>query len=361
MPHLSHDSPLAALALSLRRDPRELTAAEASVAVDELANPTGDEETKAGFLLALRAKGETAGELAAFAAAMLARAGDPGIDPARLPGPALDVCGTGGDRLDLFNISTAAMFILAAGGATVLKHGNRAVTSRSGGADVLAALGVPLTLAPERARAAAEELGVCFLFAPDWHPAFRAIAPVRRRLAALGQGSVFNLLGPLLNPARPAHQLAGVFAEPFVEIYARAFAALGRRRAWAVHGRVHPDDPHAGGMDEVSPLAQTFLGRSEEGAVSLGTLHPEDFGLSRGPGPLDALRGGMPAENARLLAGILRGEIRDVRRDAVLLNAAAGFIVAGLVPDPPDALEHARAQIASGAAWRRLEALREFR
>ena len=184
---------------------------------------------------------------------------DPGVDPARLPGPLLDVCGTGGDRLDLFNVSTTAAFVLAAGGAAVAKHGNRGVSSRSGGADVLAALGVPLDRDPADARRDLETHGLCFLLAPRYHPAFAAVAPVRRALAAEGVSTVFNLLGPLLNPVRPARQLVGVFEERLTGTFAQVFRELGRARAWAVHG----DAGGGRGMDEFSTLGPTAVAACE--------------------------------------------------------------------------------------------------
>ena len=304
----------------------ELTPAEIDGAVAALTDEREPDAAKAAFLRALRAKGETPAEIAGFARALLERAVDPQIDPARLPGPAIDVCGTGGDQLHLFNVSTTVALVLAAGGACVVKHGNRAVTSRSGGADVLAALGVPLDLTPEGLRRSVETTGFGFLFAPQYHPAFKAIAPVRRQLAAEGVSTIFNLLGPLLNPARPAHQLVGVYPGERLETYAEVLRQLGRRSAWAVHG--------AGGMDELSTLGETRVCRFDAGAGDGGmvraTVTPEEAGLPRATG-LDELRGGTADENARALVGLLSGEIGGARRDIVLLNAAAGFVVAGLV------------------------------
>ncbi len=321
----------------------ELLPAQVETAVAALTDEREPEAGKAAFLRALRAKGETPGEIAGFARAMLTRAVDPGIDPDRMPGPMIDVCGTGGDQLHLFNISTTVAFVLAGGGACVVKHGNRAITSKSGGADVLAALGVPLDLTSERLRDALEMTGFGFLFAPRYHPAFKAIAPVRRQLAAEGVSTIFNLLGPMLNPARPAYQLVGVYDGALLPTYAEVLRQIGRRSAWAVHG--------AGGMDELSTLGESqvcrFVGAG--GPVHAETITPEDAGLPR-VASLDELRGGNAEENARVLTGILSGQIGGARRDVVLLNAAAAFVAAGLASGLTVGVERAAEAIDSGRA-----------
>jgi anthranilate phosphoribosyltransferase len=344
----------------LRKFTEQLQSTRADLTVDEiravvpaLLSTDHANDEKAAFLLALRRKGEVASEISAFVEALLERAVDPGIDPATLGGPLIDPCGTGGDSLDLFNVSTAAMFLLAAGGACVIKHGNRAITSRSGGADVLEELGLPIRLPPAELRESLRRHGFGFAFAPDYHPAFQAIAPVRRLLAERGERSVFNLLGPLLNPARPAYQLTGVFAPELVPVFAEVLAKLGRIRAWALHGRVDA----ARGMDEISPVGATSLGRCEGVVVTHGHIDPSEFGLPAA-GSIEALRGGGPPENARIILGILRGEITDARRDFVLMNAAAGFVVAGLAPSLARGVELGLAQIADGRALAKLEAAR---
>lgn len=321
----------------------DLTPAQIETAVAALTDERQPDAAKADFLRALRAKGETPAEIAGFAQALLTRAVDPGVDPARMPGPMIDVCGTGGDQLGLFNVSTTVALILAAGGACVVKHGNRAVTSKSGGADVLAALGVPLDLPPAALRESLAATGFGFLFAPQYHPAFKAIAPVRRALAAEGIGTIFNLLGPLLNPARPAHQLVGIFMAGLTGTYAEVLRQIGRRCAWVVHG--------AGGMDELSTLGESAVSRFAPGerAAIHETVTPEQAGLARCD-DLDALRGGGVEENACLLTGLLNGEVRGARLDLVLLNAAAGFVVAGLAETLAHGVEHARAQIADRRA-----------
>ena len=294
----------------------ELSGSQIERAVAALIDPRESDVSKATFLRALRDKGETPAEIAGFAAALLARAVDPEIDPARLPGPMLDVCGTGGDRLHLFNVSTTASFILAAGGAVVVKHGNRAITSKSGGSDVLAALGIPLDLVPADLRVQLETVGIGFMSAPQYHPAFAAVAGVRRQLAAEGTSTIFNLLGPLLNPARPAHQVVGVFSPGLTPVFADVLRQLGRRRAWAVHG--------AGGMDELSTLGATQVSLCERATgkrADTFSVEPEAAGLPRVAG-LDRLRGGAPDQNAGTLVGIVCGEITDARLDLVLLNGA---------------------------------------
>ena len=305
---------------------------------------------KKNFLRALRAKGETATEIAGFTEALLAHAVDPQIDPARLPGPTLDVCGTGGDQRGFFNVSTAVMFVAAAAGACVVKHGNRSITSKTGAADVLEELGVQLELAPARVRQCIEENGVAFLFAPAWHPAFKAIGPVRRELAAEGIPTIFNLLGPLLNPARPAHQLVGLFSAALLPKYAEALRILGRRCAWAVHGD---------GTDELSLTGTSEVCSVKDGSITAFTLTPEELGLARCTPA--ALLGGERIENARILLAILDGSERGPKRDIVLLNSAAALVVAGLEADLAAGMDRARRAIENGAALAKLRVLQAFR
>lgn len=333
--------------IELLRNGSELNHTQVEAAVAALVSSEAPVQTKADFLQALREKGESVAEIAAFVQSLLLRAVDPGIDPARVPGPMLDVCGTGGDRLGLFNISTTSMFILSAGGACVVKHGNRAVTSQCGGADVLEELGVRIDCPPQVLRACVESHGLGFFFAPVYHPAFKAIAPVRKALAEKGIPTIFNLLGPLLNPARPAFQLVGIFAPEQLEKYASILAAIGRTRAWAVHG---------GGMDEISLCGPSDVREIAAGKVSVQTLDPRDFGLELCA--IDALRGGDRQRNAALLNGILDGSETGPRRDIVLLNAAAGFFITGIVETLAAGIALARRQIDSGAALAKLDALR---
>jgi anthranilate phosphoribosyltransferase len=319
-----------------------LTAQDISAACDALFDETQPLENRADFLLALQAKGETPAEIAEFVRVLLRRA-----VPADLGPGLIDVCGTGGDKAGLFNVSTAVMFVAAACGARVVKHGNRGITSKSGGADVLEALHVRLDLAPAEALDAA---GCCFLFAPLHHPSFRIIAPVRKALAEKGSSSIFNMLGPLLNPARPDYQLAGVFNPALLPAYAEVFALLGRRRAWAAHG--------AGGLDEISTLGPSHIHSLEEGVIREWHLHPEDFGipLSR----LEDLRGGTSAENAVMAEDLLSGKLDGPKRDIVLLNAACALVVAGVASTLADGVAQASTALESGKAAEPLRAMQKL-
>jgi anthranilate phosphoribosyltransferase len=318
-------------------------------AVASLISAEVHDGAKMEFLKALRNKGETAGEIAAFALALLAHAVRPDLDPGRLPGPTLDVCGTGGDKQGFFNVSTAVMFVAAAAGACVVKHGNRSITSKTGAADVLEELGVKLELTPARLRQCLEQNGVAFLFAPIWHPAFKAIAPVRKALAEQGIPTIFNLLGPLLNPAHPDHQLVGVFSEEVLPKYAEALRILGRHRAWAVHGD---------GTDELSLTGPSKVCAVEGRSVTSFDVMPEELGLARCPH--EALRGGDRTENARILVSILDGTERGPKRDMVLLNSAAALVVAGLAPDLASGLAQSRLTLERGSAIAKLRRLQAF-
>jgi anthranilate phosphoribosyltransferase len=313
-----------------------------------------DAEAKAAFLIALHEKGESAEEIAAFVRQLTDRAIDPAIDPAKAPGPLIDVCGTGGSGLDLYNVSTTIMFILAAGGAAVVKHGNRSVTSCCGSADVLEALGIRLEWKPDELRVCVEKLGVGFLFARHYHPAFRALADLRAQLAQARRRTVFNLLGPLLNPAKPQRQLIGVFAPRLTTLFAEVLRRLGRERAWIVHGLA--DD--GAGMDEISISGATTLAELVNGTVHSAVMDTRWLGVQAAP--VSELRGGNAAENARTLEGILRGDVRGAMRDMALANAAGAFVVAGLAPDMSDGIQLAAEQIDNGRALEKLHALQRL-
>lgn len=324
----------------------ELSAARIAEAAAALLSAAVADEEKADFLEALHRRGETPAEVTAFAREFLIRA-EPFPVPAGV-GPVLDVCGTGGDRLGLFNVSTTVMFVAAGAGARLVKHGNRGITSKSGGADVLEALGVPIEAPADRLQGMLAESGAVFLFAPRFHPAFKAVVAARKILAARGSASVFNMLGPLLNPARPEFQLAGVFSPQLVPLYASVLPELGRRRAWVVHGRTD-----AGGvMDEISTLGPTTV--ADTGGEGR-EFQPSDF---RVPVPgIEELRGGDAAKNASILLSILDGATGP-RRDIVVANAAAAILVCGLAADLDEGMQRARESIDSGRARAVLESLR---
>lgn len=332
----------------------DLNSGDIRFAVSLLLSDATDDETKVAFLTALHRKGESVEEIVGFVEQLIDRAIDPLIDAKKLPGPMMDVCGTGGDGLDLFNVSTTIMFVLAAGGVAVVKHGNRAVTSRCGSADVLEALGVQIALPPARVKECAERLGLCFIFARQYHPAYRAIAEMRQRLARENIRSIFNLLGPLLNPARPSRQLIGVFSPRLTGVFADVLRRLGRERAWVVHGVTDSGE----GMDDISTSGVTTLAELLHDKVLSGLIDPRWLNIPAAP--LDELRGGDAAENAGYLEGILSGEIRGAKRDLTLVNAAGGFVVAGLCRDINEGIGLAREQIDSGRALEKLHALQQF-
>ncbi|HUF60859.1 MAG TPA: anthranilate phosphoribosyltransferase [Verrucomicrobiales bacterium] len=308
-------------------------------------------EEKAEFLSAWRRRGETAEEIAGLVRIFLDRAVDPGLHKESVEGPLIDVCGTGGDALDLFNVSTTAMFVLAAGGAVVVKHGNRGITSKSGGADVLEALGIPVDSSAATFREMVRRAGVGFLFAPMYHPAFRAVAPVRKLLADRGEKSVFNLLGPLLNPVQPDYQLAGVFDAGLTRVFAEILRSLGRKKAWAVHGQTE----NGGGVDELSTMGPSQVAESGPAGQREWTVYPGDAGLQSA---MHAdLTGGTAKENAGILLGVLAGAERGPRRDLTVFNAAGALIVAGLAADLEEGRARAEEAIDSGGALERLRAM----
>jgi anthranilate phosphoribosyltransferase len=307
-------------------------------------------ELRADFLESLHKRGETAGEIAHFVEVLLERA-------VKLPFSGtgcIDVCGTGGDRAGFFNISTASMFVAAGAGAKVVKHGNRGITSKSGGADVLEALGVKIDLPPEAIATALEAAGCCFLFAPACHPAFRAVVPVRKLLAERGSASIFNIIGPLLNPARPEFQLAGVFNPHLIKTYAGVFQKLKRTRAWAAHGT----GPNALQIDEISPLGKTLVTALEHGSLREFSIHPQSVGIA--PFESNTLSGGDAAENAKILLSIFDGSDRGPRRQAVQINAAAALVVAGSAPDLQSGWNLAEASLDEGRAMASLQALKNI-
>ena len=290
-----------------------------------------------GFLMALRVRGETVDEISGAVETMRAK-----MLPVEAPADAIDIVGTGGDASGTYNVSTCAAFIVAGCGVPVAKHGNRALSSRSGAADSLAALGVDIEIGPERIAACIAEAGVGFMFAPAHHAAMRHVGPTR---VELGTRTIFNLLGPLSNPAGIKRQLVGVFSLDWVEPIAHVLKQLGTERAWVVHGE---------GLDEMTTAGTTHVAALEEGAIRTFTVTPEEVGLPRAD--MGALKGGDAEHNARALRAVLEGE-RNAYRDISVLNAAGALVVASKADGLADAVAMASAAIDEGRALATLEKL----
>jgi len=310
----------------------DLSSEEAAAAMGSIMDGEAKPAHIAGLLMALALKGERPGEMVGFARAMRARAV---AMPRSVPG-VFDTCGTGGDGAHTFNVSTAAALVLAGAGVPVAKHGNRAVSSRCGSADVFEALGVNLEAPAETVVKALEEARLGFFFAPAWHPSMRHAGPTRREL---GVRTAFNLLGPLTNPAGATRQLVGVSRPEHTELVARTLGILGTERAWVVHG--------AGRLDELSTLGHTKVSELRRGAVNTFYVHPSAVGLAAADRA--ALAGGSAEENAAMIEALLAGEA-GARRDIVLLNAGAAILVAGAAESLADGVERAAASIDTGAA-----------
>jgi anthranilate phosphoribosyltransferase len=334
---------------------QDLTPREVEVAAALLLDPAAPDAKKERLLEALSLKGETPAEIAGFVEAFLEHAVDPHLGLLELEGPTLDVCGTGGDQLDLFNVSTTAMFIAAAAGAVVVKHGNRGITSKSGGADVLEALGIRIDLSADEFRTCIEKAGLGFMFAPIYHPAFKSVIAVRKSLAARGVRTIFNLIGPLLNPARPECQLVGVFSRDLCPAFAEILQRLGRESAWVVHGTT--GDGRS--VDEVSLMGSTRIckaGSMQE--MDDEEVRPRDFGLKHAE--VEELQGGDAKANAIILEAILTGRETGPKRDMVLMNSGAALACAGLADNMGDGIEISREMISSGAALEKLRRLQKF-
>jgi anthranilate phosphoribosyltransferase len=330
-------------ALARLLEGHDLDRGQARAVMDEIMTGEATQAQIGGFLVALRLQGETPDEIAGFAEAIREQAVV--VRPQR--DDLVDVVGTGGDGQRTLNISTAAALVAAAAGAGVAKHGNRAVSSASGSADVLEALGFDLELPVERISRSIDELGFGFMFAPAHHPGFRHAAPVRRELATR---TVFNVLGPLANPAGARAQIVGVYDPALVPTIAEALVRLDARRAFVVHG--------AFGVDELSPAGPNLVCEVVDGVVRQREIDPLDLGVARcAP---EELRGGTPAENAAAIRAIFSGEEQGARRDAVLLTAAGAIAAGGQADDLRDGLHLARETLDSGAAAERLDALVAF-
>jgi anthranilate phosphoribosyltransferase len=329
-----------------------LTPHQVALVVEQLVDGTVAAADKADFLVALARKGETIDEIASFAAALREKSVRPPIDETwRGQREILDVVGTGGDKAGTFNISTSVAILCAAAGVTVAKHGNRAVTSQVGSADVLEALGIRIDLSPAAAAESLQRHDFAFFFAPNYHPAFKHIAPARKLCAERGERTIFNFLGPLLNPARPTAQLVGVPRPELCEPIARVLQSLGVRRGIVVCG-------HAGGLflDELSTVGETTIAEFyQDRGFALSQLTSASFPLQSSH--LDDLRGGDRATNARIVREIFRGEDRGPKREAVLLNASAAFLAAGRTRSMTEGWDLAVETIDSGRATTKLAAL----
>lgn len=319
---------------------RDLSRAEMTAMFDRIMDGDVTAAPLGAMLMGLRLKGETAEELAGAAESMRRHAIR--VDAG---GPSVDTCGTGGDGLHTFNISTAAAFVTAGAGVTVAKHGNRAVTSRCGSADVLAELGVNVEAPPEQVEECLRSVGIGFLFAQRLHPAMKHAAGPRREL---GIRTIFNMLGPLTNPAGARGQVLGVFAPELTETFARVLQTLGCRRAWVVHG--------SDGMDEITVTGPTRVTQLLDGGLKTFAFEPQRA-LDREPASLADLAGGDPRENAAIIRGILEGRDQGPRRDVVLLNAAAGIWAGERADSFPEALVLARQSLESGRAAGKLDGL----
>ncbi len=323
---------------------RSLSVKDAEGVMGEVMDGSASAVQIAGFLVALRAKGETVSEIVGCARAM--RQAATKVRP-RSRG-LIDTCGTGGDGKGTFNISTTTAFVVAGAGLRVAKHGNRSVSSKSGSADILKVLGVNLELTPDQVATCIDEVGIGFLFAPSLHPAMRHAVGPRREL---GVRTIFNILGPLTNPADVDRQLLGVYDPRLTEVLAQVLRDLGSRAAYVVHGHGHLDELSITGPNRVSYFG---VGRATDHVIT-ETLDPRDLGLP--PASPDALRGGEPEENAQITRAILNGSERGPRRDAVLLNTAAALFVGGAVTELTEGVTLATKAVDSGAAQARLDAL----
>ncbi len=329
---------------------QSLTAGQISQSVEYLTDETVAPPTKADFLAALAVKGETPDEIAAFATALREKSIQPPIESAwRAAREILDIVGTGGDRLGTFNISTTSAIVCSAAGVAVAKHGNRAVTSQAGSADVLEALGIRVDLTPEAAARSLRERNFAFFFAPNFHPAFKSIGPARKLCAERGQRTIFNYLGPLLNPARPSAMLVGVPRTGLCEPLAQVLQSLGVRRAMVVCGAVPP----AFFLDELSTLGNNTIAEFyQERGFNASVLTLEHLPLQ--PARLEDLAGGDKFQNAEITRRILRGDEQGPKRDAVLLNAGAALFIAGKARSLAEGWDLAGETIDGGRAWGKL-------
>lgn len=319
---------------------QNLTRAQSVEILTDIMSGRYNDNQIAAFLVALRGKGETSEEIAGFAEAMRNK-----MTKVTISVDAIDMCGTGGDGTGTFNISTAASFVVAGAGVPVAKHGNRAISSKAGSADVLSALGIDYTTDPSKAGSAIDQIGIGFLFAPSFHPAMKFVMPAR---SALAIRTVFNILGPLCNPAGVVRQVIGVFDPALTAQIAEVLQKLGCKRALVVHGN--------DGLDEITTTTTTQAASLKD-TISNITIDPEELGIARADA--DALKGGNASENAEIVLSALKGGTSP-QSDIVCLNAAAGILVSGQVDTMAEGLAMARESIKSGAALEKLEQLKAF-
>lgn len=313
-------------------DKESLSRDESYNVMEKIMSGGFDDVQVGAFLVALRAKGEAVDEVAGFADAMRKK-----MTSIQIEDGAIDMCGTGGDMKNTFNISTAASFLVAGAGVKVAKHGNRAASSRSGSADVLTALGVDISISPEKVALCVEEIGIGFLFAPVLHPAMKYAVPARKSLAIR---TVFNILGPLCNPAKVKRQVLGVFASELTSKMANILKALGSEEVMVIYGN--------DGLDELTITTTSSVSHlTNDGNISQMEINPQDYGIPLGS--INDLRGGSPDENAQIIEKILKGE-KGPRRDVVVLNAAAGIMVGGKATTMEEGIQLAKEAIDSGKA-----------
>jgi len=330
-------------AISKLIEKQDLELEEAEAVMDEIMSGKATDAQIAGFLIALRLKGETIDEITACAKVMREKAAR--IKP-KSQDDLIDVVGTGGDRSGTFNISTAAAFVVAGAGIPVAKHGNKGVSSRSGSADVLTALGIKIDLEPEKVKECIDKAGIGYMFAPKFHGAMKyAIGPRKE----LGVRTIFNILGPLTNPAEAPYELMGVFDESLVEPLAEVLGKLGCRHALVVHGN---------GLDEITLEGPTKVAEYKDGHVTNYEIKPTDFGLKIAE--LKDIKGGSPEDNARIVLDILKGKEKGAKRDVVLLNAGAAVYTAGKAASIKEGIEKARDSIDSGRALEKLNKLKDW-
>ncbi len=335
---------------------QDLAATEIEQAIHDLMAPEVSIEMKAEFLLCLARKGETPREVADFAILLRDLAVDPHIDLGVIGGKLLDTCGTGADGSQTFNVSTAAAFVLAAGGVPVAKHGNRAITSQCGSADVLEALGVNIEMPPDRLRQCVETHKIGFLFAPQYHKTFKVIKPVRDFLAQQGKRTVFNLLGPLVNPARPNIQVIGVYDPVLTDLYAQVLFLMKAKRALVVHGYTADKKPC---LDELSTMGISKLSQlHSNGNVETLEVDAASFGIK--PSKLEELKGGDAKTNARIIHDLLSGEEKGAKRDFLLYNASVGFVLYGMAKSIEQGVQLGATILDSKAALEKLNEFRDF-